>query len=147
METIWQLAAMKVYAITATIVALHLIALAFWTGTVRVMRKTYVNPEDAKLNKTKEAEADHPDVQRVKRAHTNLLENAIPFFAVGFLYAMTEPSVLGAQAYFWTFVGARLLHTVFYLAGKQPFRTMMFAIGALAVIGMGVHVLRVVIAM
>ena len=147
MEPIWQIAAIKLFAITASIVALHLVALALWTGTVRSMRKVYVNPEDAKMLKGAGSDVDHPDVARVKRAHQNLLENAVPFFAVGFLYALTNPSALGAQAYLWTFVGARLLHTVFYLAEKQPFRTLMFGIGALAIIGMGVHVLRFAIAM
>jgi hypothetical protein len=33
------------------------------------------------------------------------------------------------------------LHSIFYLAGRQPFRTMTFAIGALATMGMGVQVL------
>lgn len=135
--------ALHYYALCSTILALQLVFLALWTGTVRVMRKQWVNPEDAKLNKGENTEVDHPDVARVKRAHQNLLENALPFFVVGLLYAVSGPSKLGVQVYFLTFTGARLLHTVFYLTGKQPFRTLMFAIGVLCVIGMGVHVLRV----
>jgi uncharacterized MAPEG superfamily protein len=134
--------ALKTFALAGTVVALQLVLLALWTGTVRAMRKVWVNPEDAKLNKGEQADADHPDVLRVKRAHQNALENAIPFFAIGLLYALTNPSVGTAQAYFFTFMGARLLHSVFYLWGKQPFRTMMFALGVLCMIGMGVQVLR-----
>jgi len=134
--------ALQIYAVCSAIVGVQLILLAFWTGTVRVMRKTYVNPEDAKLNKTEQAETDHPDVQRVKRAHQNLLENALPFFVVGALYVASGPTKLGAQAYIITFTVARVLHTFFYLFGKQPFRTLMFAIGALSVLGMAVHVIR-----
>lgn len=137
--------ALKIFALVAAIHGIHMLLLAFWTGTVRAMRKTFVNPEDAALNKASAAEQDHPDVQRVKRAHQNALENSVPFFIVGLLYALSSPSKLGAQAYLFTFLGARLLHTIFYLWGKQPFRTMMFAIGALATIGMGVHVIRTVI--
>jgi len=139
--------ALGTYAIVASLVGVHLILLAFWTGTVRARNKKFVNPEDAGAFKGDQAEADHPDVLRVKRAHQNALENAVPFFAIGLLYALSGPSRLGAQAYFFTFLGARVLHSVFYLAQKQPFRTMMFAIGALATIGMAVHVLRVAIAM
>ena len=109
------------------------------------MRKTFVNPEDATLNKGALAEVEHPDVARVKRAHINALENAVPFFAVAPLYAATGGSLLGAKAYFLTFVAARLLHSLFYLWGRQPFRTLSFGIGILCVIGMGVHVLRAVI--
>ncbi|HZO15052.1 MAG TPA: MAPEG family protein, partial [Polyangiaceae bacterium] len=87
---------------TSTILGLHLLALALWTGSVRVMRRTWVNPEDARLNKGAEAEVDHADVQRVKRAHMNALENAIPFFVVGLLYVLTGASAMGAMIYFYT---------------------------------------------
>jgi uncharacterized MAPEG superfamily protein len=134
--------AASLYFIAATVLALHMIALALWTGTVRVRAKQYVNPEDAKLNKADQVEGDHPDVARVKRAHGNAIENALPFFVVGAAYAATGPSKSAALVYFGTFVGVRVLHSVFYLWGRQPFRTLSFAIGVLAVIGMGVHVLR-----
>ncbi len=137
--------AFRYYALAASVVALHLIALALWTGTVRVRNKQWVNPEDAKMNKGTQVESDHPDVLRVKRAHMNLMESAIPFFAVGFLYAATGATAFGAKAYFGTFVGVRILHTIFYLAGKQPFRTLSFAIGVATIIGMAVHVIRAVV--
>lgn len=137
--------AFAIFALSASIVALQLILLALWTGTVRVMRKTYVNPEDAKLSKAEQADEDHPDVQRVKRAHQNALENAVPFFAIGLLYALAAPSMTGALAYFITFTGARLLHSVFYLWGRQPFRTLMFAVGVACMVGMAVHVIRVAV--
>jgi prostaglandin-E synthase 1 len=130
------------YAIAAGILGAHLILLAFWTGTVRAMKKQFVNPEDAKLNKADASEVEHPDVLRTKRAHQNALENAVPFFAVGALYVATGASVTGAKAYCFTFLAARLLHSVFYLRGIQPFRTISFAIGALATLGMAVHVVR-----
>ncbi|MEZ4297543.1 MAG: MAPEG family protein [Polyangiaceae bacterium] len=136
--------ALKLYALVSALVGVHVILLALWTGTVRTMRKQWVNPEDAKLNKGEVSEQDHPDVQRVKRAHMNALENALPFLAIGLVYALTAPSKVGAQAYFFTFLGARLLHTIFYLWGKQPFRTLMFAVGVLANLGMAVHVVRAV---
>lgn len=135
--------ALRLYFICSSVLALHMVALALWTGTVRTLRKTYVNPEDSRAFKGQQADADHPDVVRTKKAHLNAIENAVPFFVVGALYALTGPSRLGAEAYFFTFTGARLLHSVFYLWGKQPFRTAMFTIGVLAIVGMAVHVLRV----
>lgn len=133
------------YALASTVLALHMLLLAFWTGTVRALRKQYVNPEDAKLNKAEGVETDHPDVARAKRAHQNALENAVPFFVVAALYVASGATKTGAATYFGVFVGARLLHSVFYLWGKQPWRTLMFATGALAVIGMGVQVIRSVL--
>ena len=144
MDTLLENPAFKLYALCSAIIALQLVALALWTGTVRVLRKQWVNPEDARLNKGENTEVDHPDVQRTKRAHQNLLENAVPFFVVGLLYVLSGAHRSGAQAYFFTFTGARLAHTVFYLWGKQPFRTICFGIGVLAIIGMGVQVIGVV---
>ncbi len=145
MQTLLDNPALKTFALACAVLVLQLIALSLWTGTVRAMRKTWVNPEDATLNKGTQSDSDHPDTQRVKRAHQNALENDVPFFAIGLMYALMSPSKTGAQAYFFTFVATRLLHSMFYLWGKQPFRTMMFAIGVLAMIGMSVQVIRVAI--
>lgn len=134
---------LRLYALTATLLALHLIALALWTGTVRVRRKQWINPEDAAFNKGAQVAVEDEAVLRAKRAHMNAIENALPFFVVGALYAATAPSKNAALAYFGTFAAARLLHSVVYLWGRQPFRTMMFAIGVLATLGMAVHVIRV----
>ena len=145
MQTLADNPALKLYALVSALLALHLLLLALWTGTVRVRHKIWVNPEDAAFNKGKQADDDHHDVLRVKRAHLNALENAIPFFAVGLAYALTAPSQTGAQAYFFTFLAVRVLHSIFYLAGRQPFRTLTFAIGVLCVVGMAVQVIRVTV--
>jgi glutathione S-transferase len=145
MQTLLDNPALKLYALVASLAAVHLILIALWTGTVRAMRKVFVNPEDATLNKGQQADLEHPDTARVKRAHQNALENAVPFFAIGLLYALTGPSATMAQVFFFTFLAARVLHTFFYLSGKQPFRTMMFAIGVLSMLGMAVQTLRAVV--
>lgn len=137
--------AFQAYALTSAILAAQLILLALWTGTVRAKKKQYALPEDAVLNKVELAPGDHPDTLRAGRAHMNALENAVPFFVVAGLYVMTGASKTGAQIYCYTFLAMRLLHSVFYLAGKQPFRTITFAIGALAVLGMAFHVIRAVL--
>jgi glutathione S-transferase len=134
--------AIALYAIFATVLVFHLFILAGYTGYVRVTKKVFVNPEDAKLNKGELSEAEHPDVSRAKRAHGNALENALPFLAVGALYAATAPGHTPALIYFGTFVAMRVLHSIVYLWGRQPFRTMSFAVGVLAVVGMGIHVIR-----
>jgi glutathione S-transferase len=134
--------AFGIYAIATSVIALHLFALALYTGRVRNRHKQWINAEDAGFFKRDVSESEHPDVLRVKRAHANALENAVPFFAVAAVYASTAPSKNGALAYFGVFVAARLLHSIAYIWGKQPFRTILFAVGVLAVIGMAVHVIR-----
>lgn len=145
MQSLFDNPALKIYALSSAVVALHLFILAFMTAGRRAGLKAFVNPEDATLNKGTQVEVDHADVQRVKRAHQNALENAVPFFAVGLLYALTNPSPGMAQGLFYTYVGSRVLHSVSYLAGKQPFRTLMFVVGAIATIVMAVQVIRAVV--
>ena len=138
--------ALRLFAVTASILALQLLLLAFWTAGTRSGTKTALNPEDMKLGSgIKVVETESDKVLRVKRAHLNAIENMVPFTVVGLLYALSGPSDTGAKAYFFTYLGARLLHSFFYLRAIQPFRTASFAVGALATIGMAVHVLRVVL--
>jgi uncharacterized MAPEG superfamily protein len=136
---------LKLYALVSTLAALHLVLLSVWTGAVRTRRESSVNPEDMAIHKGKPGDSEHADVLRVKRAHQNALENAVPFFVIGLGYALSKPSMTGAYAYFFTFLGARVLHSLFYLWGKQPFRTMMFVLGVATMVGMGVHVIRLAI--
>jgi len=137
--------AFKVYVVAATFVGLHLLLLALWTGTVRAMRKVFVLPEDAALNRAAVAGAEHPETQRVQRAHANLIENAVPFLIIGLLYVSTGASACGAQVLMYGFVAARVAHTAFYLAHRQPFRTISFALGVVAIGTMAVQVLRAAI--
>jgi uncharacterized MAPEG superfamily protein len=132
----------NLYALVATLIAFQLLLLGGYTGAVRNRVKKTLNAEDVTTLKQEGVEVEHPDVQRTQRAHRNAIESAVPFFAVGLLYALSGPSTLGAQAYFFTFLAARVLHSIFYLAGKQPFRTISFAIGVATIFGMGVHVIR-----
>jgi uncharacterized MAPEG superfamily protein len=134
--------AFAAYAIASTIVALHFFVMSGYTGRVRAKAKHYTNAEDAGFFKVNAAEGDHPDVERVRRAHANLIESAVPFFVVGALYAATGPSKEAALAYYGSFVAARLLHSIVYIWGKQPYRTICFVVGVLSVVGMAVHVLR-----
>jgi len=134
--------AFKTYVLAATFVGLHLVLLALWTGTVRAMRKVFVFPEDARLNKGRQAESEHADVLRVQRAHANLLENAVPFLIVGLAYVATGASAAGAELLMFGFVAVRVLHSIAYLAGRQPFRTIAFGLGVISIGTMAIQVLR-----
>jgi prostaglandin-E synthase 1 len=133
------------YALCSSILVITLYALGFLTAKTRADRKAVVNHEDVKVNSgASVVEVEHPDVQRIKRAHGNALENAVPFFAIGFLYTQTAPGLGAARAIFIAFVAIRTLHALFYLNAKQPFRTASFAIGALLNLAMVVQVVRAV---
>ena len=138
-----QLEAFRIYAICACLLALNLFVLANYTAFVRWRSKQVINPEDATSLKAAVADAEHERVARTHRAHRNAVENILPFFIVGLLYAMSDPTPLGAKAYFITFTAARWLHSICYLAGLQPWRTVAYVVGLLATLGMMVHVVFV----
>lgn len=143
LEKLFMLPVFQAYALSVGIIVLTLYGLGFMTAKTRAERKLVVNPEDAAINGGAQVgEAEHPDVLRIKRAHLNLIENALPFFAIGFLYTLTSPGEIVAYVVFGLFVAARLFHAFFYLGAKQPFRTASFALGALCNVFMVFQVMR-----
>jgi len=50
----------------------------------------------------------------------------------GFLYALTGPSYTVAAALLIAFTAARVVYTVVYVAGLQPWRTITFAVAQIA---------------
>jgi glutathione S-transferase len=145
MGTLLSLPAVRLYAASSVALVLGFHGFAFWTGRTRGERKAVVNPEDVKVYKDSVlADIEHADVLRVKRAHLNLIENAVPFFVIAFLYALTNPSVPTAAFLFATFVGTRALHAVFYLTARQPFRAAMFGVGVMVNLIMALQVMRAV---
>ena len=145
MTTLLSQPAFSLYALCSAILVVTLYAIGFWTAKVRNDRKAIVNHEDVKVNSgAAVVDVEHPDVQRLKRAHMNAIENAVPFFVIAFLYTQTSPSMTVARALFFTFVAIRVLHAIFYATAKQPFRTLAFTVGAIINLAMVVQVLRAV---
>lgn len=136
--------AFVIYATAVAVVALHLLLLALWTGTVRGIHKKFTMAEDARFVGGTLVDEDIEAVARVKRAHTNTIESALPFVAVGFLYALTDPDPFWAKLLLFGYVAARLVHTLVYLRGVQPWRTLTFALGVLSIGSMSIAVLRAV---
>jgi glutathione S-transferase len=135
--------AVQLYAASSVVLVLTSYALAMLTGKVRGDRKRIINPEDIRVYAGSSiVEVEHADVLRLKRAHLNLIENAVPFFVVAFLYALTDPGLTTARILFATFVGTRLLHAFFYLTARQPFRAASFGVGVLVNLVMAVQVMR-----
>lgn len=71
-----------------------------------------------------------PDVERVRRAHRNDLENVLPWFIITYLWLGTGPSIWLAKILIPTFVLARIIHTISYaVIPQQPTRMIVFFIG------------------
>jgi uncharacterized MAPEG superfamily protein len=133
--------AFRAYSIACSILVFKMFAVALMTGATRSRVQQFLNPEDAKVLGGADVTQEHPDVQRMLRMHRNDLENILPFFTVGLIFVLMGVSAFAAQVYFYTFTGARIVHTVTYIARLQPWRTIAFVLGLLCTIGMLVQIL------
>jgi glutathione S-transferase len=128
--------AWRLWALSVLALALKMLVLAALTSRQRLAKRVFASPEDyTAQNLAAKAERD-ADVERYRRAHRNDLENILPFFVVGAIYAATGPSALGAWLCLPGFALARVLHTIFYLRGSMPHRTIAYAYGYLATVWM-----------
>ena len=129
--------AFDAYVVSSLVLVGLLHFLAYRTGGVRTKARAVVNAEDVRVYAgASVVEVEHPAVQRVKRAHLNLLENSVPFFVVGFLFALTEPRLLAAASLYGLFVASRVLHAVVYLSKRQPLRSAAWFVGVVSVVVM-----------
>jgi glutathione S-transferase len=127
-------AAFEAYVVACFALVALFYYLAFHTGTVRQGVRAVVNPEDVRVYLgANVVDVEHADVQRVKRAHQNLIENAVPFFIVGLLYALTRPNPVVAGVLYGTFVLSRVAHALVYIGRRQPVRSGAWMIGVLDV--------------
>ncbi len=141
MDAVSAPALVKLFVICSAVLSIEMLVLAGMTAAKRSKHKGYMNPEDAKVafaGSTLVEGADHPETARIQRAHRNLNESLPMFFGLGLICIMTTKSVLGAEICIGAFTGARVIHAVVYLNELQPWRTMMYAVGALSLVGMAV---------
>jgi len=133
-------AAFASFAFFSAILGFKLAFMAPLTAINRFRKKAFANPEDLPDPKLK-VKTDE-DVERVRRAHLNDLENILPFFFVGFLYCFTNPDPDTANLLFKVFTVARIFHTFCYAVKPlpQPSRALSFFVGLLVQIYMLVKV-------
>jgi glutathione S-transferase len=140
------------YVIAATLMILKAVSMS-WLTVVRMMsvKGGFRSPEDLKktpLNPAPDPKQIEPDerVERIRRIQLNDLEN-LPFFLVaGFLYVLTQPSLLIAQVLLYGYVVSRLLHFAAYLTARtHDTRATLWTVGSLILVFMTVRTLIVAI--
>lgn len=91
--------------------------------------QAFANPEDAQ-SKGLKVKVDE-DVERVRRAHLNDLENIPIFLIAASLYVLTNPAPALALNLFRAFTAARFAHTFVYAVYvvPQPARALSFFVG------------------
>lgn len=134
------------YVATVVVLSLNLIGLGNATAITRARNKEAINAEDAKPgSETKIVGLDGSEgTQRHARAHRNALENIPLFLITGLLFVMTGPKLALAASIFAVFTVGRIGHSVCYVKGIQPMRTISFVLALLAqVVMLGVIVFKV----
>jgi prostaglandin-E synthase 1 len=121
-----------VYVVVALMLCANVLFLWAYSGAVRGKTKTAINPEDSVRFGAALADVDPPEVARVLRAHRNAQAAIYPFLFLGLVFVLLGGSARTATIIFGIFVVARILHSVVYLAARQPWRTIMFVTGALS---------------
>ena len=136
--------AFAIYALCTVVLCLNMLGLWGLSGSVRGKTKTTPNAEDASTvaKGAKLVEEEPPEVARVLRAQRNADVNIMPFLVLGLLYVINGASPRAAWILFGGFTVARLAHTVAYLNGKQPWRTIFFVLGGLITLALMVQVVR-----
>jgi len=136
------------YMIAAALMILKIMGQG-WMTVYRMIASDsgLVSPEDLRtglINRDPRAEQLELNdyVDRSRRMHRNDLENIPAFLACGLLFVTAEPSATLASILMYTFVGARLLHTLAYTTKQShEVRATLYTIGSAIVVFMAVYVL------
>jgi len=136
------------YVVAATLMILKAVGMS-WLTVVRMMQVKggFRSPEDLRktpLNPVPDPKQLEPNerVERIRRIQMNDLEN-LPFFLVaGFLYVLTEPSLMLARVLFYGYVASRLLHfAAYFTAQTHDMRATFWTVGSLILIFMTLRTL------
>ena len=133
------MALLRMYAITAIVLALKMSAISVVQGRARVSAGIFVNPEDARTFHANQAPEEAPAVQRAARAWLNDLENISIFLILCWIYVAASLSSTAFVVYCVVFMVARIAHTICYLNSIQPLRTIAYTLGALTTLALMVH--------
>ncbi|XP_018333343.1 microsomal glutathione S-transferase 1 [Agrilus planipennis] len=106
------------YMFYGSVLVVKMLVMSLLTARQRIKNKAFANPEDAELNKVKVKV--HEDVERVRRAHLNDVENILPYFLVSFGYLLTNPAPFVAIWLFRVYTAARFAHTLVYAVAVVP---------------------------
>jgi glutathione S-transferase len=131
------------YVIASTIMILKVVSMS-WLTVWRMTREKggFRSPEDIRktaLNPAPDPKQLEPNerVERIRRILLNDLEN-VPFFLVaGFLFVLTEPSLMLAHGLLYGYVVSRFLHfAAYFTARTHDTRAIFWTIGSLILIFM-----------
>lgn len=124
------------YALATLVLVLDLLVLWVLSGARRARAGVAINPEDGARYNVPVCDMDPPAVARYLRAHRNAEATIYPFLLLGLVYVSAGGGSALAVPIFSIFVVARIAHSIVYLRGLQPWRTITFALSLLAILAL-----------
>ena len=127
--------ALSVYAICVVALFLKMFAVSCYQGIFRMRFRAFTNIEDAAVFNRVVREKELAQVTRAARAWANDLESIPAFFALGGVAVAMSAHASTTALLSVVFTVARVLHTLAYLNGVQPWRTVFYGVGILCLLG------------
>lgn len=120
---------LQLYGLCVLALFLKMLVISCYQGYFRLRYRAFANVEDAAFVGRAVMVQDLPQVRRAARAWANDLENIPLFFVLGALAIalQTPDDVTGLL--FCAFTVARAIHTLTYLGGWQPWRSLAYGVG------------------
>lgn len=138
--------ALTAYACCVVVLFLKMFAVSCYQGFFRLRHQAFTNAEDAAVFHRVARAEELGQVIRGNKAWANDLENIPAFFALGGLSIVLNAPACVTAALSVVFTLARVLHTLAYLKGVQPWRTVFYAVGILCLSGLCALIMMTVIA-
>jgi glutathione S-transferase len=131
---------LPVYAVCVLVLCLKMFAISCYQGYFRIRGRAFTNREDAAFfNRSAQCE-ELPQVGRAAKAWANDVENIPLFFVLGGLCVALESDSAATLWLFGVFTLARVVHTLAYLMGWQPWRTLAYGAGVACLFGLGARI-------
>lgn len=145
------MAILKLWLLCTIFLAIKMWANALVQAYARFHYRQFVNPEDTSLvgqlmgKPCLPTTQEHSLVQRGDRCWRNDLENIPMFLLIALGYGLLGGSAAWGAVYLGIFAIARTAHTLFYLAGLQPWRFLAYLVGVGATGAVAIHSLALIL--
>ena len=127
---------LHLFALCVLVLFIKMLAISCYQGFFRLRHRAFTNPEDAGFFQRPANAQELLPVSRAAKAWANDLENIPLFFVLGGLCLALDAPAVATAWLFGLFTVARVMHTLMYLGGRQPWRTLAYGAGLACLLGL-----------
>lgn len=127
---------LHLFALCVLVLFIKMLAISCYQGFFRLRHRAFTNPEDAGFFQRPANTQELLPVSRAAKAWANDLENIPQFFVLGGLCLALDAPAVATAWLFGLFTVARVVHTLMYLGGRQPWRTLAYGAGLACLLGL-----------